>query len=174
MILVRILILGLIDFLIEQKEKQKIIQVDASTSSSLSSKPPSKQVPRTGSQEPVQGFGPVPITGSQAEISNRFRNLSMEYMPIYHQPVPPYYNFPSLMFHPMYYASPEQVRFIHPSGIPVPRHIPIGMPHYHPNDASNMTKKDGLELDIGLPQPPPPPQATGAADLTAHGVIHVK
>ncbi|VVB13620.1 unnamed protein product [Arabis nemorensis] len=159
----------------DQKEKQKIIQVDASTSSS-SSKTLSKQVPVTGSQEPLQGFGPVPITGSQAEISNRFRNLSMEYMPIYHQPVPPYYNFPSLMFHPMYYASPEQVKFIHPSGIPVPRHIPIGMPQYQPNEAhSNMTKQDGLELDIGLPQPShPPPQATGATDLTAHGVIHVK
>ncbi|KFK39581.1 hypothetical protein AALP_AA3G262800 [Arabis alpina] len=145
----------------DQKEKQKISQVDATTSSSSSSWMIVSKQPITGSQEPVQGQ-------TQAEISNRFRDLSVEYMPIY-QPVPPYYNFPSLMFHPMYYANPEHVRFIHHSGIPVPRHIPIGMPQYQPNEAPNMVNKDGLKLGIGLPKPsPPPPQATGATDLTAH------
>lgn len=78
------------------------------------------------------------------------------------------------MFHPMYYANPEPIRFVHPPGIPVPRHIPISMPQSQSDEASNMTKKNGLELDIGSPLPPPPPQATGATDLTAHGVIHVK
>ncbi|KFK22551.1 hypothetical protein AALP_AAs68488U001300 [Arabis alpina] len=148
---------SLFDISLEDQEIHKISQVDVSTSSS---KILPKQ-PITRSQEPVQGQ-------TQAAISNRFQNLSMEYMSLY-QPVPPYYNFPSLMFHPMYYANPEQVRFIHPSGIPVPRHIPIGMPQYQPNEASNMTKKDGLELGLGLPKPYPPPQAA-----TAHGVIHVK
>lgn len=147
--------------MIKQKEKERNTQ-DASTSSSKAS----SKKPITLSQEPVvQGQ-------THTEISNRFQNLSMEYIPIY-QTVPPYYNFPPLMFHPMYYANPESVRFVHPSGIPVPRHLPIGIPQSQSNEASNVTKKDGLELDIGLP-PPPPPQATGATDLTANGFIHVK
>ncbi|KAG7613823.1 Zinc finger CCHC-type [Arabidopsis suecica] len=142
----------------DQKEKERNSQ-DAST------KTPPKQ-PITGIQQPVvQGH-------TQTEISNRFQNLSMEYMPIY-QPIPPYYNFPPIMYHPnypMYYANPQvPVRFVHPSGIPVPRHIPIGLPLSQPSEASNMTNKDGLDLHIGLP-----PQATGASDLTGHGVIHVK
>lgn len=148
----------------KQKEKERNSQ-DASTSSS---KTPSKQ-PITGSQQPVvQGQ-------AQTEISNRFQNLSMEYMPFYQTVPPPYYNFPSLMFRPIYYANPEPIRFVHPSGIPVPRHVPMGMPQSQSNEATNMTERDGLELGIGLPPPPPPPppQATGATDLTGHGVIHV-
>lgn len=150
--------LGFNCFFIKQKEKERNSQ-DAST------KTPPKQ-PITGIQQPVvQGH-------TQTEISNRFQNLSMEYMPIY-QPIPPYYNFPPIMYHPnypMYYANPQvPVRFVHPSGIPVPRHIPIGLPLSQPSEASNMTNKDGLDLHIGLP-----PQATGASDLTGHGVIHVK
>ncbi|KAF8056820.1 hypothetical protein N665_1266s0008 [Sinapis alba] len=138
----------------DQKEKEKN-SLDAS-----SPKIPSKQL-ITGSQEPVQ-------VQTQTEISNRFQNLSMGYMPIY-QNVPPYYNFSPFLFHPMYYANPEPIRYVHPSGIPVPRHVPIGMPQPHLNNVSNMTKKDGLE-HIGLP----PPQATGGTDLTANGSIHVK
>ncbi|KAL1203805.1 putative transcription factor [Cardamine amara subsp. amara] len=148
----------------DQKDKERNSQ-GASSSSSSSSKAPSKQPVILSQESVVQGQ-------THTEISNWFQNLSMEYMPIY-QTLPPYYNFPPLMFHPMYYANPESVRFVHPSGIPVPRHIPIGIPQSQSNEASNMAKKDGLELDIGLP-PPPPPQATGATDLTAHGVIHVK
>lgn len=129
------------------------------------SKFPSRQ-PITGSQEQVQ---------TQAEISNRFKNLSMEHMPIY-PTVPPYYNFPSVMIHPMYYyPNPEHVRYVHPSGIPVPRPLPIGMPLPQANDSSRIPKKDGLELDISLrPPPPPPPQSTAETDLAGHGVIHVK
>lgn len=133
---------------------------DASTSLS---KFPSRQ-PINGSQEEVQ---------TQAEISNRFKNLSMEHMPIY-PTVPPYYNFPSVMIHPMYYyPNPEHVRYVHPSGIPVPRPLPIGMPLPQANDSSRIPKKDGLELDISL-RPPPPPQSTAETDLAGHGVIHVK
>ncbi|CAH2043981.1 unnamed protein product [Thlaspi arvense] len=147
-------------------KNSQFMTTDASTSSS---KTLSKQ-PVTGPQEP-----PVQVQ-TQTEISNRFQNLSMEYMPVFHhQPIPPYYNFPSVMFHPMYYANPEQIRFVHPSGIPIPRHIPIGTPQSQSNiEASHMVKKDDLELDIGLPPPPSPPQATGATDMAAHGVIHVK
>ncbi|CAF2144901.1 BnaAnng06930D [Brassica napus] len=137
----------------DQKEKEKNFP-DASTSSS---KTPSKQL-ITGSQKPVQ-------VQTQTEISNRFQNLSMGYMPIY--------NFSPFMFHPMYYPNPGPIRYVHPSGIPVPRHVPVSMPQPHLNEVSDMTTKDGLELAIGLP-PPPPPQATGSTDLTAHGTIHVK
>ncbi|CAA7022521.1 unnamed protein product [Microthlaspi erraticum] len=143
-----------------QKEKDKNSTQVATDESTSSSRTPSRQL-ITGSQEPVQGQ-------TQTEISNRFQNLTVEYLPIY-QTVPPY--FPSYMFHPMYYANPEPMRFVHPSGIPVPRHVPIGMPQSQSNEASNLTKKDGLELGIGLPQaPPPPPQATGATQ----GFIPVK
>ena len=72
----------------------------------------------------------------------------------------------------MYYANPGPIRYVHPSGIPVPMHVPVSMPQPHLNEVSDMTTKDGLELAIGLP--PPPPQATGSTDLTAHGTIHVK
>ncbi|CAH8353959.1 unnamed protein product [Eruca vesicaria subsp. sativa] len=158
---------SLFDISLDQKEKEKNTQVmitDASTSSS--SKIPSKEQ-ITGSQEPVQ-------VQTQTDISNRFQNLSMDYMPIY-PTVRPYYNFPSVMIHPMYYyANPESVRYVHPSGIPVPRPLPIGMPQPQANDASRIAKKDNLELDIGLRPPAPPPQATGATDLAGHGVIHVK
>ncbi|EOA15222.1 hypothetical protein CARUB_v10028616mg [Capsella rubella] len=140
----------------DQKEKERNSQ-NAST-------PKTPALTGVSQQPVVQGQ-------TQTEISNRFQNLSMEYMPVY-QTVPPYYNFPPLMFHPMYYANPEQIRFVHPSGIPVPRHVPMGMPQSQPNEAnSSVSNKDGLELGIGLP---PPPQATGTTDLTGHGVIHVK
>ncbi|CAL9244504.1 unnamed protein product [Arabidopsis halleri] len=154
---------SLFDISLEDQKEKEMNSQDASTSSS---KTLPKQ-PITGIQQPVvQGQ-------THTEISNRFQNLSVEYMPIY-QTVPPYYNFPPLMFHPMYYGNPEvPVRFVHPSGIPVPTHIPIGMPQSQSNEASNMTKKDGLDLDIGLP-PPLPQATTGATDLTGHGVIHVK
>ncbi|KAF8088881.1 hypothetical protein N665_0527s0001 [Sinapis alba] len=149
----------------DQKKKEKNSQVIMMTDASTSlSKIPSRQ-PITGYQEPVQ-------VQTQAEISNRFKNLSMEHMPIY-PTVPPYYNFPSVMIHPMYcYPNPEHVRYIHPSGIPVPRPLPIGMPQPQANDVSRIAKKDGSELDISLP--PPPPQANAETDLAGHGVIHVK
>lgn len=70
----------------------------------------------------------------------------------------------------MYYANLVPIRYDHPSGIPVPRHVPISMPQPHLDEVSDMTKKEGLELDIGLP----PPKSTGATDLTANGIIHVK
>ncbi|XP_010443985.1 PREDICTED: uncharacterized protein LOC104726752 [Camelina sativa] len=153
---------SLFDISLEDQEKERNSQ-GASTSSSQTL---TNQLV-TGSQQPVmQGQ-------TQTEISNRFQNLSMEFMPVYQTvPGPPYYNFAPLMIHPMYYANPEQIRFVHPSGIPVPRHVPMGMPQSQPNEASNMmTKKDGLELGIGLP---PAPQATGATDMTGNGVIPVK
>ncbi|CAF2129540.1 hypothetical protein BRARA_C04277 [Brassica rapa] len=149
-----------------QKNKERNSQVMTTDASSSLSKIPPRQ-PITGSQEPVQ-------VQTQAEISNRFQNLSMDHMPIY-PTVPPYYNFPSVMIHPMYYyPNPEHVRYVHPSGIPVPRPLPIGMPQPHANDASRIAKKDGMEPDIGLRPPPPPPQATAETDLAGHGVIHVK
>ncbi|CAH8362044.1 unnamed protein product [Eruca vesicaria subsp. sativa] len=128
----------------DQKDKEKN-SPDASTSSSRTL---SKQL-ITGSQEPVQIQPPT-------EISNRFQNLSMGYMPIY-QNVPPYYNFSPFMVHPMYYANHEPIRYVHPSGIPIPRHVPICVTQTHANEDFDMTKKDGLEVAIGLP---PPPQAT--------------
>ncbi|KAJ4894773.1 myb-like transcription factor family protein [Raphanus sativus] len=149
---------SLFDISLEDQKGKEKNSPDASTSSS---KTPSKQ-PITGSQEPVQVQTPT-------EVSNRFQNLSMGYMPTY-QNVPPYYNFSPFMFHPMYYANLVPIRYDHPSGIPVPRHVPISMPQPHLDEVSDMTKKEGLELDIGLP----PPKSTGATDLTANGIIHVK
>ncbi|KAJ0248817.1 transcription factor [Hirschfeldia incana] len=135
----------------DQKKEEKNSQVMTTDASTSLSKFPSRQ-PVTRSQEQVQ-------VQTQAEISNRFKNLSMEHMPIY-PTLPPYYNFPSVMIHPMYYyPNPEHVRYVHPSGIPVPRPLPIGMPQPQANDASRIAKKDDLELDISL-RPPPPPQAT--------------
>ncbi|KAG2263534.1 hypothetical protein Bca52824_070613 [Brassica carinata] len=148
----------------DQMKKEKNSQVMTTDASTSLSKIPSRQ-PITGSQQPVQ-------VQTQAEISNRFQNLSMEHMPIY-PTVPPYSNFPSVMIHPMYYyPHPEHVRYVHPSGIPVPRPLPIGIPQPQANDASQIAKKEGLELDISLR--PPPPQSTAETDLAGNGVIHVK
>ncbi|CAN8251980.1 unnamed protein product [Cochlearia groenlandica] len=166
---------SLFDISIEdQKEKKdERNSQEASTSSSSSSSKTKPKQSITGFQEPVQGQGQ-----NQTEISNRFQHLSMEYMPMYQNMQPYYYNFQPIMFHPMYYPNHEPVRFVHPSGIPVPSHVPIGMfdQSQANHEASHMmTKKDGLNLDIGLSSPPPsPPQATGSTDLTANGVIHVK
>ncbi|CAN8264757.1 unnamed protein product [Cochlearia groenlandica] len=149
----------------DQKGNEKnfhvIMRAEASTLSSSKIQP--KQA-ITGMQEPVQGQ-------TQTEISNRFQNLSMQYrMPMY-QTMPPYYNFPTPMYHPMYYAANHgPIRFVHPSGIPIPKYIPIGMPQIQSHEASTMTKKDGFELDIGLRTS----QATGSTDLTGHDFIHVK